>query len=40
MALSSEKITTSEGTKIARIAIVNFYGNIVFDSLIMPDCLQ
>ena len=40
MSFSCWKIQTSEGTKIVRVGIVNFYGNIVLDSLIMPNCLE
>ena len=34
MSLDSERILTAKGERIARISIVNFYGNIVFDTLV------
>lgn len=36
MALDCERIFTSKGERVARISIVNFYGNVVFDTLVKP----
>ncbi len=36
MALDCERILTKKGDRLARISIVNFYGNIVFDTLVKP----
>lgn len=36
LALDCERILTDEGEKLARVSIVNFYGNIVFDTLVRP----
>ena len=36
MALDCERILTKKGERLARVSIVNFYGNIVFDSLVKP----
>ena len=36
LALDVERILTAEGEKLARVSIVNFYGNIVFDTLVKP----
>ena len=36
MALDCERILTKKGDRLARVSIVNFYGNIVFDTLIKP----
>lgn len=36
LALDCERILTVEGEKLARVSIVNFYGNIVFDTLVKP----
>ena len=34
--MDCQKIFTKKGERLARISIVNFYVNIVFDSLIKP----
>jgi len=36
LALDCERIRTEEGERLARVSIVNFYGNIVFDTLVKP----
>lgn len=36
LALDCERILTDEGEKLARVSIVNYYGNIVFDTLVKP----
>lgn len=36
LALDCERIKTTDGEKLARVSIVNFYGNIVFDTLVKP----
>jgi len=36
LALDCERVLTSDGEKLARISVVNFYGNIVFDTLVKP----
>ena len=36
LAIDCERILTEEGDKLARVSIVNFYGNIVFDTLVKP----
>ena len=36
MALDCERILTESGESLARVSIVNYYGNIVFDTLIRP----
>jgi hypothetical protein len=36
MALDCERILTKKGERLARITIVNYYGNIVLDSLVKP----
>ena len=36
LALDCERILTDEGERLARVSIVNFYGNIVFDTLVKP----
>ena len=36
LALDCERIKTREGERLARVSIVNFYGNIVFDTLVKP----
>jgi DNA polymerase III epsilon subunit-like protein len=36
LALDCERIQTKKGERLARISIVNFYGNIVFDTLVKP----
>jgi len=36
LALDCERILTKKGDRLARVSIVNFYGNIVFDTLIKP----
>lgn len=36
LSFKSERVLTNKGERIARISIVNFYGNIVFDTLIKP----
>jgi len=36
LALDCERILTKEGERLARVSIVNFYGNIVFDTLVKP----
>lgn len=34
--MDCERIETKKGDRLARISIVNFYGNIVFDTLVKP----
>ena len=36
LALDCERILTKKGERLARVSIVNFYGNIVFDTLVKP----
>jgi DNA polymerase III epsilon subunit-like protein len=36
LALDCERILTEQGERLARVSIVNFYGNIVFDTLVKP----
>lgn len=36
LALDCERILTTEGERLARVSIVNYYGNIVFDTLVKP----
>lgn len=36
MALDCERILTKKGDRLARVSIVNYYGNIVFDTLVKP----
>lgn len=36
LALDCERILTKKGDRLARISIINFYGNIVFDTLVKP----
>lgn len=36
LALDCERILTKKGDRLARVSIVNFYGNVVFDTLIKP----
>ncbi len=38
MALDCERILTKKGERLARVSIVNYYGNIVFDTLVKPWC--
>ena len=34
--MDCERILTKKGERLARISIVNFYGNVVFDTLVKP----
>lgn len=34
--MDCERILTKKGDRLARISIVNFYGNIVLDTLVKP----
>lgn len=36
LAIDCERIQTKKGDRLARISIVNFYGNVVFDTLVKP----
>ena len=36
LALDCERILTKKGERLARISIVNYYGNVVFDTLVKP----
>jgi DNA polymerase III epsilon subunit-like protein len=36
LALDCERVKTNKGERLARVSIVNFYGNIVFDTLVKP----
>jgi DNA polymerase III epsilon subunit-like protein len=36
LSLDCERILTKKGDRLARISIVNFYGNVVFDTLVKP----
>lgn len=36
LALDCERILTASGERLARVSIVNYYGNIVFDTLVKP----
>lgn len=36
MALDCERILTENGECLARVSIVNYYGNVVFDTLVRP----
>jgi RNA exonuclease 4 len=36
LALDCERILTKKGERLARVSIVNYYGNIVFDTLVKP----
>ena len=34
--MDCERVLTDKGERLARVSIVNFYGNIVFDTLVKP----
>ena len=34
--MDCERILTKKGDRLARVSVVNFYGNVVFDTLIKP----
>lgn len=36
LALDCERVLTNNGEMLARVSVVNFYGNIVFDTLVKP----
>ena len=36
MALDCERVLTKKGERLARVSIVNFYGNVVLDTLVKP----
>ena len=36
LALDCERILTKKGERVARVSIVNYYGNVVFDTLVKP----
>ena len=36
MSLDCERILTKKGDRLARVSIINFYGNVVFDTLVKP----
>lgn len=36
LSLDCERILTDQGERLARVSIVNYYGNIVFDTLVKP----
>jgi len=36
LSLDCERVLTDKGERLARVSIVNFYGNIVFDTLVKP----
>ena len=36
LAIDMHRVLTSKGERVARISIVNFYGNIVLDTLVKP----
>lgn len=36
LSIDCERILTKKGERLARVSIVNYYGNVVFDSLIKP----
>ena len=36
LALDCERILTKKGDRLARISVINFYGNVVFDTLVKP----
>lgn len=36
LALDCERVLTDKGEMLARVSVVNFYGNIVFDTLVKP----
>lgn len=36
LSLDCERILTKKGDRLARVSIVNFYGNVVFDTLVKP----
>jgi DNA polymerase III epsilon subunit-like protein len=36
LALDCERILTCKGERLARVSIVNYYGNVVFDTLVRP----
>jgi hypothetical protein len=36
LALDCERILTEHGECLARVSIVNYYGNVVFDTLVRP----
>lgn len=38
LALDCERIFTKNGERLARVSIVNYYGNVVFDTLVRPTC--
>jgi RNA exonuclease 4 len=36
LSLDCERILTKKGDRLARVSIINFYGNVVFDTLVKP----
>ena len=36
LAIDCKSVVTNEGERLARVSIVNFYGNIVFDTVVKP----
>lgn len=36
MAIDCERILTQKGDRLARVSIVNYFGNVVFDTLVKP----
>ena len=38
MAIDCERVLTTKGDRLARVSIVNFYGNVVLDTLVKPYC--
>lgn len=36
LALDCERVLTDKGEMLARVSVVNFYGNVVFDTLVKP----
>lgn len=36
LALDCERVLTKNGERLARVSIVNYYGNVVFDTLVQP----
>lgn len=36
LAIDCERILTQKGDRLSRVSVVNFFGNIVFDTLVKP----
>ena len=36
LAIDCERILTQKGDRLSRVSVVNFFGNVVFDTLVKP----